>query len=348
MSASATTLVVGTTATVTATATYSDGTSPVVTPTWSSSNTAVATVSTSGTVTGVAVGTATITGTFEEQSGSVSITVTDADVTTWTLAPSSTTVSESVGTVNFTVSRSSTGSSQTVFVSTVTDQGSANNGDYTGKNSEALSFSSGQSSRPVTLSITNDSTPEETESFRLIVQQAASDPVSTSLASATFTITDDDATVTSLAVSASATSVEVGATATVTATATYSDGTSAGVTPTWSSSNTAVATVSTSGTVTGVAVGTATITGTFGGQSDSVGMTVTAATAIEIDFESPSLGADDKLVIDPYTASDVTFTADSLSQTGGVVGLVRNSRDGTSACVPVEGIVPESVDLLKE
>jgi hypothetical protein len=85
-------------------------------------------------------------------------------------------------------------------------------------------------------------------------------------------------TVTSLAVSASATTVPVGVTATVTATATYSDGTSAAVTPTWSSSNIAVATVSTSGTVTGVAVGTATVTGTFGGQSDSVGMTVSAAT----------------------------------------------------------------------
>jgi len=86
------------------------------------------------------------------------------------------------------------------------------------------------------------------------------------------------ATVTSLAVSAAATSLAVGATATVTATATYSDGTTATVSPTWSSSDTGVATVTTSGTVTGVAVGTATVTGTFGGQSDSVGLTASAAT----------------------------------------------------------------------
>jgi DNA-binding NtrC family response regulator len=42
---------------VTATATYSNGTTATVSPTWSSSDTGVATVTTSGTVTGVAVGT---------------------------------------------------------------------------------------------------------------------------------------------------------------------------------------------------------------------------------------------------------------------------------------------------
>ena len=72
----ATTLTVGATATVTARATYSDGTSAEVTPTWTSSAEGVATVSASGTVTAVAAGTATITGTFDGQSGTVGITVT--------------------------------------------------------------------------------------------------------------------------------------------------------------------------------------------------------------------------------------------------------------------------------
>ena len=48
VSASSTTLEVGTITTVTATATYSDGTTNTVTPTWSSSNTGVATVSCQG------------------------------------------------------------------------------------------------------------------------------------------------------------------------------------------------------------------------------------------------------------------------------------------------------------
>ena len=89
-------------------------------------------------------------------------------------------------------------------------------------------------------------------------------------------------TVTNVAVSASATSLEVGTTATVTATATYRDGTSAEVMPTWTSSAEGVATVSASGTVTAVAAGKATMTGTFGGQSDSVGITVTAITPLGI------------------------------------------------------------------
>jgi V8-like Glu-specific endopeptidase len=45
-----------------------------------------------------------------------------------------------------------------------------------------------------------------------------------------------------------------------------------------------------------------------------------------IDFETPSLGDDARAVINPYSDSGVTFTAE-----GGVVGLVKNNA--TSACV---------------
>jgi len=81
-------------------------------------------------------------------------------------------------------------------------------------------------------------------------------------------------------VSAAASSLVVGATTTVTATATYSDGTSGTVTPTWTSSAEGVATVSPAGTVTAIAAGTVTMTGMFGGQSDSVSITVTAITPL--------------------------------------------------------------------
>ena len=70
-----TSLRVTATATVAATATYSDGTSAEVAPTWASSAEGVATVSASGTVTAVAAGTATISGTFNGHSGRVRITV---------------------------------------------------------------------------------------------------------------------------------------------------------------------------------------------------------------------------------------------------------------------------------
>ena len=80
--ATTTSLIVGATATVMARATYSDGKSAVITPTWASSAPGVATISAfgpvddTGTVTAVAAGTTTITGTFSGQSGTVSITVT--------------------------------------------------------------------------------------------------------------------------------------------------------------------------------------------------------------------------------------------------------------------------------
>ncbi len=65
VSASETTLTVGATTTLYATATYSDGTSAVIDPLWSSSDPAVATVSSSGTVTAVAPGTVTVIATNE-------------------------------------------------------------------------------------------------------------------------------------------------------------------------------------------------------------------------------------------------------------------------------------------
>jgi uncharacterized protein YjdB len=75
VSAGSTTIDVDATTTVSATATYSDSTTAVVTPTWTSSNTSVATVTAAGEVSGVTAGTSTITGTFEDQTGSVEITV---------------------------------------------------------------------------------------------------------------------------------------------------------------------------------------------------------------------------------------------------------------------------------
>ena len=74
-SASRTTLNVGETVTVIATATYSDGTSATISPTWTSSDTSVIPVFTSGTVTALAAGTTTVTATAGGRSGTVAITV---------------------------------------------------------------------------------------------------------------------------------------------------------------------------------------------------------------------------------------------------------------------------------
>jgi len=68
---------VGDTTSATATATYSDGATETVTASWSSSDANIASVNSSGTVTGVAEGSADITGTFNGQSGSVTVEVTE-------------------------------------------------------------------------------------------------------------------------------------------------------------------------------------------------------------------------------------------------------------------------------
>jgi len=58
--------------------------------------------------------------------------------------------------------------------------------------------------------------------------------------------------------------------------------------------------------------------------------------AVTIDFETPNLGESESLVIDPYVASGVTFTAIPHGGfTDPLVGLVKNQA--TSACVPVVG-----------
>ena len=102
-------------------------------------------------------------------------------------------------------------------------------------------------------------------------------PIGSTATTITGTLWGQSGSVGRTVTAAAVTSLAVSASATVTATATYSDGTTATVSPTWSSSDTGVATVTSTGTVTGVAAGTTTITGTLGGQSGSVGFTVTAA-----------------------------------------------------------------------
>ena len=253
--ASTTSLKVGATATVMARATYSDGKSAVITPTWESNAPGVATISTAGpvdntgTVTAVAEGTTTITGTFGGQSGTVSITV-----TTPTRAATVTGISVSASATSLDV-----GQTTTVTATAAYSDGTS-----------ATVSPTWSSNKPGVATVSSSGTVTAVAAGSATITGTFSGQSGT----VSITVTTLTATVTGVSVSASATSLEVGATASVTAMVTYSDGTSAAVTPTWTSSNTSVATASSSGTVTAVAAGTATITGTFDGQSDSVDITV--------------------------------------------------------------------------
>jgi hypothetical protein len=86
----------------------------------------------------------------------------------------------------------------------------------------------------------------------------------------------------------------------------------------------------------GVAVGmvvTAVATSAAGGTSEFSNC-ATVITPAAIDFESPSLGANNQQIISPYSASGVTFTAVPDVFGDEIVGLVKNNGFATSACVP--------------
>ena len=129
-----------------------------------------------------------------QTSGEFAFTVTAAatGATTFSFSPTTRTVSESAGSTSFTLTRSSGSVAQTVFISTTQTEGFTNNNDYTSFNNQALAFAVGETSKTLTITLTNDATVEPDETFGLIVQQNSSDPVGTFLAKATFTITNDD------------------------------------------------------------------------------------------------------------------------------------------------------------
>lgn len=113
---------------------------------------------------------------------------------TYSITPGSTTVPENVGTITFTITRSDSTAAETIYASTVQNQGATNNGDYVGLLNQAVIFAAGQSQQTVAVTILDDTIPENNETFGLIVQASPTDPITTFLASATFTIQDNDGT----------------------------------------------------------------------------------------------------------------------------------------------------------
>lgn len=119
---------------------------------------------------------------------------------TWTVTANPATVTEG-NSVTFTIARSHSDTNETVFVSTVQDQGSTNNNDYgdadtpgtfDGILNKQLNFAANDPDPQfVTVSTNVDGIPEpQPETFGLIVQGDANDPIDTFLAATTFTIED--------------------------------------------------------------------------------------------------------------------------------------------------------------
>src|SRR5207247_398754 len=92
----------------------------------------------------------------------------DTAPTTWTISPAAASVNEGAGSVNFTVSRSTSTAAQTVYVSTTQTDGFTNSNDYVGLACYPPRRSSDLSAKTVTVSITNDTVVEPNETFGLI------------------------------------------------------------------------------------------------------------------------------------------------------------------------------------
>jgi predicted chitinase len=121
-----------------------------------------------------------------------SLVATSTPGITYTLAPMPATVSESDGSLTFTVTRSGSLPAETVYISTTQTEGTLNNADYAPLLNQPLAFAVNQGAMTVVVSITNDGTAELNENFGLIAQRNASDPVTTYLAKTTFMIIDED------------------------------------------------------------------------------------------------------------------------------------------------------------
>lgn len=277
----------GLTIQLTATGTYTDGSTADLsdTATWSSSNTAVA--STNGRViTGVTTGNATITATVGSISGTAALTVTAAVLQQIDVTP----VSQSLP-VGRTLQYTATG-----IYSDMTNQNLTTQVTWTSSDTTKAQISNADGSRGLATAIAVTTAPIN---------------ISATLAGVTGTtqLSVTAAVIETVTVNPASFSLVAGTTQQLTASAHYSDGNDVDVTTqvTWTSSNTARATVSnamgSNGLVTSLTTGSVTITATLDGVSGTSAGTITAAALTSI-------------TVAPATATIVASTTRQFTATG--------------------------------
>jgi trimeric autotransporter adhesin len=263
------TIAKGTTLQLTATCNFSDGTTLDCTNlvSWTSGNNGIASVSdtspTKGLVTGVGVGSTTISGSFGGITGSATVTVTAATLTSITITPPDPSIAKGT-----TVQETATGNFSDGSTQDLTDQVSWISSDET---IEQVSNVPGTQGVVTGLSVGSASI-----SATLIGIQGST------------TVTVTAATLTSIEITPPDPSIANGTTVQLTATGDFSDGTTQDLTAqvSWSSGNNDIAEVDnvagSQGVVTGRSVGSTSITATLNGVSGSVTVTVTDATLTSI------------------------------------------------------------------
>ena len=294
---------------LTATGSYTDGSSADLTSlvTWTSSAVSKANVDASGVVTGVSSGSASITATLNSVSGSTTVTVTAPSITAISVSPDGLTLPLNV-TQQFVATASYSDGSSQDLVSGVTWSSSATSVATIDTNGLASLLTAGT----VTITAKVGSLTD------------------------TATITVVGAHLTSIAISPAAPTMAAGTEQQFTATGSFDDG-STQILPTvqWTSTSPNILAVSSDGLGTAVAAGNSTLSATSGSVTGTTSVTVTSATLISLAIapanSSMPIGASKQ-----FTATG-TF---SDSSTQDVTQLVLwKSSNATAASINAAGLV---------
>jgi uncharacterized protein YjdB len=254
-------VVLGLVSPATATATYENGVTQDVTAqaAWTTGDGAIASVSnaagSAGQVKGLAAGNTTVTATYLGKSGSASVTVTQATLSSISVTPSSQTV---------------TAGRTQQFIA----MGAYSNGAAVDLTTQAT-----WSSSDVTVAQVSNASSSHGLATALVAGTAKITATMGGVSGGA-TLTVGTPLLASVTISPTAASIDVGRTQTFVATAVYENGTTSRLQgETWSSSNTAIATIESQtsrAVATGVAAGTVTISVSYQGKTDSATLTVTA------------------------------------------------------------------------
>jgi uncharacterized protein YjdB len=312
-------LPVGVTQQLAATGTYSDGSSYDITTQvlWSSSDPFVAPVSSGGLATGKAAGVTTAAAQLGSTSGSTTVKVTTATLSSISITPA-----------------------DPILPAGVTEPFRATGTYSDGTNYDISGQVSWASSDPSVATINSGGLAATTGAGTATITA-----VSGSTAGSTG-LTVTSATLSSISVTPSNPSLPntpAGVTQQLTATGTYSDGSTHDITPlvTWTSSNTGVATISSNGLAAAVAPGTANITATSGSISGSTGLSVISATlsSIIISPANPSVpsvpvgGTQQFMATGAYADGSTHDITPLVTWTSSNTGVAAISSSGLAAAV---------------
>jgi uncharacterized protein YjdB len=323
---------VNTTQQLTATGSYSDGSSRDLTAlvTWSSSTIANATVDPFGLVKGVAAGSATITATLGSVSQSTSVTVTAPTISSISVTPEDLTLPTGISEQYTATAIYSDGSSQDL-VSGVSWTSSATSVAAIDANGVASILAEGTTTITATAGAFSDST----------------------------TITVVGAHLTSISISPSAVSLAVGTQQQFTATGSFDDGSTQVLSSAqWHSSATSVLTVGSNGLGVGVGPGSSVVSATSGTVTASASVTVTSATVVSLTI-SPLNSSMPAGAVKQFSATgtfsdnstqDVTpsvlwSSSNPAAATINSSGLATSIATGTTTVTAVWGAITQSTTL---